>query len=98
MTSTIIQKEKERQEELLFIKSTNNDIRIKEHKQSLINLREHLLVQHTRFSVMKDKYYVAREKYLIPFQFAAIGGWMENEEEDLGQDIEELNKMIERYG
>lgn len=82
MISKIIQKEKERQEELLehlekypkpMLNHNIMEIRIIEHKQSLINLKEYMK-ETLRWSIMCTEHF-----------------------QEIKSDIQELTKMIERY-
>ena len=87
--SKIIQKEKERQEEILsterFYEKYKDNEKINFHKQSLINLKEYLEKMLKPISDMEDA---------LNDEF---GGSSTPETDQLKEDIQELNKMIERY-
>lgn len=86
MISKIIQKEKDRQKEIL--ESIHNGIRaydkvwIEFHKQSLINLKEYLEEELEYWRPVFQKH-----NYIHAPRFT-----------QLKEDIKELNKMIEKYG
>lgn len=84
MISKIIQKEKERQERFLNRMKKgheNAELYPSIHKQSLINLKEYL---------------EERINFIEPLQLVQFDGWKELNDQ-LKEDIQELNKMIERY-
>jgi hypothetical protein len=85
MISKIIQKEKEQQEQLLIAnRKCEFESEIRVHKQSLINLKEYLEGEIKDWGI-RAPFSVSESEY-AKFQT-----------NQLKEDIQELNKMIERY-
>ncbi len=95
MVSKIIELEKERQICLLRLKqiaSLSGDWR--QHKQSLINLKEYMKSVLFNYKTFRNIMNLISTKDKLRL----VGNYAELEIDELEVDIDELNKMIEKYG
>jgi len=98
MVSKIIQKEKERQEEILSLdidlsQMKINAVRMQEHKQGLINLKGYMEEELNYFN---ENVYEALEQDYKHYELSAFEQ-IESHYDQNEQGIEELKEMIKKY-